>query len=92
MWTLISLTQIFPEALKPFLLKKNERERNFQMLLPFWRARVSSTSDKAVSPISCRMLEAPPQWSATAPLVAMVTLSVFLSYMPLLLLESETLL
>jgi len=34
---------MFPEALKPFLLKKNERERNFQMLLPFWRDRVSST-------------------------------------------------
>lgn len=55
------------------------------MLLPFWRARVSSASDKAVSPISCRMWEAPPGGKLRAPSVAMVTVSVSLSYTPLLL-------
>lgn len=53
-----------PGALQPFLLKKNERPRNFQMLLPFLgEPRFPQPSDKGFwgFPVECCKR---PQWSA----------------------------
>lgn len=60
---------------EPFLLKENWRQE-FPNALPSLERRFSSSSDKAFTCISCRMLEAPPNGQLWALSIAMLTCSV----------------